>query len=57
VADSTIEAEYIVVGDAAKEGVWIRNFLIDLGVVPGSSNPLDVYCDNNGAIAQAKEPR
>ena len=23
----------------------------------GASNPLDVYCDNNGAIAQAKEPR
>lgn len=33
------------------------NFLMDLGVVPGSSNPLDVYCDNNGAIAQAKELR
>ena len=26
-------------------------------MVQGSSNPLDVYCDNNGAIAQAKEPR
>jgi hypothetical protein len=30
---------------------------MDLGVVPGSSNLLDIYCDNNGAIAQAKEPR
>ena len=30
---------------------------MDLGVVQGSSNPLDVYCDNNGAIAQAKDPR
>ena len=57
VADSTTEAEYIAASEAAKEGVWIRNFLMDLGVVPGSSNPLDVYCDNNGAIAQAKEPR
>ena len=57
VADSTTEAEYIAASEAAKEGVWIRNFLLDLGVVPGSSNPLDVYCDNNGAIAQAKEPR
>ena len=26
-------------------------------MVQGASNPLDVYCDNNGAIAQAKEPR
>ena len=30
---------------------------MDLGVVQGASNPLDVFCDNNGAIAQAKEPR
>ena len=57
VADSTTEAEYIAASEAAKEGVWIRNFLIDLGVVPSSSSPLDVYCDNTGAIAQAKEPR
>ena len=57
VADSTTESEYIAASEAAKDGVWIRNFLIDLGVVPGSSSPLDVYCDNTGAIAQAKEPR
>src|SRR5664279_1565277 len=57
VADSTTEAEYIAALEAAKEGVWIRNFLMDLGVVPGSSSPLDVYCDNTGAIAQAREPR
>ena len=30
---------------------------MDLGVVQGASNSLDVYCDNNGAIAQVKEPR
>ena len=57
VAGSTTEAEYIAASEAGKEGVWIRNFLIDLGVVQGAPNPLDVYCDNNGAIAQAKEPR
>ena len=26
-------------------------------MVQGASNPMDVYCNNNGAIAQAKEPR
>jgi hypothetical protein len=57
VAASTTEAKYIAAFEAAKEAVWIRNFLMDLGVVQGASNPLDVYCDNNGAIAQAKEPR
>src|SRR5665213_4059619 len=28
-----------------------------LGVVPSISEPVVVYCDNTGAIAQAKEPR
>ena len=57
VAASTTEAEYIAASEAAKEAIWIKNFLMALGVVQGASNPLDVYCDNNGAIAQAKEPR
>ena len=57
VSASTTEAEYIAASEAAKEAVWMRNFLMDLGVVQGLSKLLDVYCDNNGAIAQAKEPR
>ena len=57
VADSTIEAEYIATSDAAKEAVWIKNFVFRSGVVPSITNLVDVYCDNNGAIAQAKEPR
>jgi hypothetical protein len=52
-----MEAKYIAASEAAKEQVWIRNFLLDLGVVPAMSNSLDVYCDSNGAIAQAREPR
>ena len=56
-ADSTTEAEYIAASDAAKEAVWIRNFIQQWGVVPSITDPVTVYCDNNGAIAQAKEPR
>jgi hypothetical protein len=56
IADSTTEAEYIAASEAAKEAVWIRKFLDELGVVPSISVPIDIYCDNNGAIAQAKEP-
>ena len=56
VADSTIEAEYIAASDAVKEAVWIKNFIFRLGVVPSITNPVDVYYDNNGAIAKAKEP-
>ena len=57
VADSTIEDEYIATSDAAKEAVWIKNFIFRLGVVPSITNLVDVYCDNNRAITQAKEPR
>ena len=56
-ADSTIEVEYIADSEATKEGVWIRKFLSELGVFPSVSIPLYLYCDNNGAIVQAKEPR
>ena len=56
VADSTIEFEYIAASEAAKEAVWIKNFITGLGVVPSILDPLEIFCDNNGAIAQAKEP-
>ena len=56
-ADSTTEAEYIAASEAAKEAVWMKKFITDLGVVPSISDPVPVLCDNNGAIAQAKEPR
>ncbi|KAJ9560437.1 hypothetical protein OSB04_005597 [Centaurea solstitialis] len=57
IADSTTEAEYIAAFDAAKEAVWLRNFLSDLRVVAIISRPIDIFCDNSGAVAQAKEPR
>ena len=56
-ADSTTEAKYLAASEASKEGVWIRDSISLLGVVPDSANPLDLYCDNSGAIAQAREPR
>ena len=56
-ADSTAESEYIAAAEAAKEAVWIKSFLMELGVVPSSLEPIRLYCDNNAAIAQAKEPR
>ena len=57
IADSTTESEYIAESDAAKEAVWIRKFISELGVVPTISDLITLYCDNSGAIAQAKEPR
>ena len=57
VADSNTKAKYIAALDAAKEAVWIKNFIFRLGVIPSITKLVDVYCDNNGAIAQSKEPR
>ncbi|KAJ9541506.1 hypothetical protein OSB04_028012 [Centaurea solstitialis] len=57
IADSTTEAEYIAASGAAKEAVWLRNFLSDLRVVASVSRQIDIFCDNSGAVAQAKEPR
>jgi len=56
-ADSTTEAEYVAASSAAKEAVWIKNFISELGIVPSIVDSIGLYCDNNGAIAQAKEPR
>ncbi|KAL8089819.1 hypothetical protein AgCh_039331 [Apium graveolens] len=50
-----MEAEYIAASEAAKEAVWIQKFITGLGVVPSITDPVDLYCDNNGAITQAKE--
>ena len=51
------KAEYITASEAAKEVVQIKKFISDLAVVPKIIDPMPLYCDNNGAIAQAKEPR
>ena len=34
IVDSTMEAEYIAASEAAKEAMWLKNFLMDLEVVP-----------------------
>ncbi|KAK8600887.1 hypothetical protein V6N12_050732 [Hibiscus sabdariffa] len=57
VADSTTEAEYIAASEAAKEAVWIKMFITELEVVPSIADAVELRCDNNGAIAQAKESR
>ncbi|KAL0409640.1 UNVERIFIED_CONTAM: Copia protein [Sesamum radiatum] len=55
--NSTTEAEYIAASEAAKEAVWMKNYIQELGVVPSIAEPVVIFCDNNGAIAHAKESR
>ena len=56
-AGSTCEAEYIAASEAANEGVWMKKFISDLGVIPSALGPIKIFCDNTSAIALAKESR
>ena len=48
-----MEAEYV----ATYEAVWLKKFLIDLEVVLNMHLSITLNCDNNGAVANFKEPR
>ncbi|TYK20422.1 gag/pol protein [Cucumis melo var. makuwa] len=57
IADSTMEAEYVVACETAKEAVWLRKFIHDLEVIPNMNLPITLYSDNSGAVANSKETR
>nr|GEV10291.1 hypothetical protein [Tanacetum cinerariifolium] len=54
-AQHATEAEYIAASEAAKEAVWIRKFIDELGVVSSNDYPIKMNCDNAAAIIMAKE--
>ncbi|GJW58799.1 hypothetical protein Tco_0105530 [Tanacetum coccineum] len=56
-ATSSAEAKYIAAYDASKEAVWVKKFISGLGVVPIIKEPINMYCDNTGAITIANESR
>ena len=57
VAGSTCEAQYMAASKTTQEAIWMKEFITDLGVIPKASGPMNLFCDNTGAIALAKEPR
>ena len=57
IADSTMEAEYVTACEAAKEAIWLKKFLFDLGVMRMEQVPITLFCENSGAVAQSKDPR
>jgi hypothetical protein len=52
-----MESEYMAATESASEGVWLRKFVIELGVFPSMGDPVDILCDNMAAIANNKELR
>ena len=55
--DSVCKAEYITASDTAKEAVWLRKFITELGVIPFVDGPILLFGDSIGVIAQAKESK
>lgn len=54
VVTSTTEGEYVAVCEAAKEAVWLRLLLADMGCE--QIGPTLIYEDNDGAKAQTENP-
>ena len=52
-----MEAEYVAASEATKEVIWLRNFLLHLGVVASAQSAITLYCNNSGAVANSKETR
>ena len=50
---SSTEADYIAQTHTAKEAIWLRSFVSE--VTGGDAKPLTISCDNQGAIALAKD--
>ena len=40
--------------ELAKEAVWIRKFILELGVVPSLGDPIPLYCDNNELLRKQR---
>ena len=56
VAGSTCEAEYIATLEAANEGVWMKEFISDLGVIPSACGPMKIFCDNIVQLPWQRNP-
>lgn len=57
IAQSSTEAEYIALSEAAKQAIWIRHFLYSIGKSGIYYNVLTtIYEDNQGAIKIADNP-
>ena len=50
IALSTMKVEYIVCGLVLQEAMWLRHFLQDLNLTLRPNDPVEMYCDNTGAI-------
>ena len=57
IVNSMKVAKYMATSDTAKEAILLKKFITNLIIVLMISNLIHLLYDNNGAIANAKEPR
>jgi hypothetical protein len=55
VALSSTDAEYVALSEAGREACWLRSLYHELGY--DQAKPTQIRCDNNGAIAMARNPQ
>ena len=46
-----MEVEYVATCEVAKEAIWLKKFLSNLGVIRMEQVPITLFCDNSGAVA------
>lgn len=56
VTTSTCEAEYVAACHGAKEAVWLRGVLRDLGIAAAVCEPSEMNIDNHGAMLLVQTP-
>lgn len=56
VALSTMDAEYIAASEAAKQAIWLKNFINDLQIPECHIDRVPLFIDNNSALKLTKNP-
>jgi hypothetical protein len=52
-----MEAEFVACFEATIHGLWLRNFISELGIVDTIAKLLKIYCDNSVAVFFSKNDR
>ena len=55
-AQSSTEAEYVALSEAARKACWLRNLHTELGLL-SSNTPTKLYGDNEGSLVMARNPQ
>ena len=54
---STRKAEYAAGSAAVQEGVWLRRFLREFGIIACTKESVTMYYDSSTTIAYSKDPK